>query len=381
MMMIVYIYLVLLIIICIVINITLIGAQEIPIAMHQLVVVNTASDQVIRLKGFHSTDPSLQFNIIKPPSSGLLYQLSDVFSKYGYDPKAGISITDSSTIVTGSNNRIYYKRPSPDAETNQLWDRITFTTATSTITVPSYQGITKTTAGTPSYEGTITIVPPSGALVGSNFLLSNEGWTITGNKLLQNGTYEPYSRGTLLNHYIYGTDDKINVDGPGKPDKSLWYFQAPLSYLGNWGIAYGGSIKFTLGAFSGDFGKTNDDRNNLVILECAQCVGPVGTGITLGFPIKNLPYMKFTGAPMRYTLPLLETAGWVKDPQNTLQKWTIPTKCDMIQVLSRLTSFKILGDWTQWYESVALDDVQIANTKGQLPLCAMSIPDASICTC
>jgi hypothetical protein len=362
-------------------NLMVAAADEIPIAMHQLVVVNTASDDVIRLKGYHRTDPTLQYTITSPPSSGSLYQLSDVFSKYGYDPKAGAVINAGTTVVTGSNNRIYYKRPSPDADSNQLWDRITYTAATSVNTVPSYQGVTSTKTGTPSYPGTITLVPPSGALVGSNFLLSNEGWTITGNKLAQNATYEPYSRGALLNHYIYGTDDKINVDCPSCPDRSLWYFQAPISYLGNWGISYGGSIQFTLGAFSGDFTKINDDSNNLVILECASCVGPVGPGITLGFPIKNLPYIKFTGAPVRYTIPLLEGAGWLKDPQNTLQKWSTPSKCDIIQVLSRLSSFKILGDWTTWYESVALDNVQIANTKGQLPLCAMSIPDASICTC
>lgn len=356
-------------------------ADEIPIAMHQLVVVNTASDDVIRLKGYHLTDPTLQYTITSPPSSGSLFQLSDVYSKYGYDPKAGVAITSGPSIVTGSNNRIYYKRPSPDADSNQLWDRITYTAATVVNTVPSYQGVTSTKVGSPSYPGTITIVPASGALVGSNFLLSNEGWTIRGNKLVQNATYEPYSRGALLNHYIYGTDDKINVDCPSCPDRSLWYFQAPISYLGNWGIAYGGSISFTLGAFSGDFTKINSDSNNLVILECANCVGPVGPGITLGFPIKNLPYIQFTGAPVQYTIPLLEGAGWLKDPQNTLLKWTTPSKCDMIQVLSRLTSFQILGDWTTWYESVALDNVQISNTKGQLPLCAMSIPDASICTC
>ena len=40
-------------------------ADEIPIAMHQLIVVNTASDDVIRLKGYHSTDPTLQYKIIR----------------------------------------------------------------------------------------------------------------------------------------------------------------------------------------------------------------------------------------------------------------------------------------------------------------------------
>jgi hypothetical protein len=136
-----------------------------------------------------------------------------------------------------------------------------------------------------------------------------------------------------------------------------------------------------------------------VILQCASCVGPVTKGITLVYPISAL-LQPFTGAPTRISLSLLETAGWLKDPQNTLKAWTAPTKCDMIQVLSRLSSVSILGDWTTWYESVAIDTVQFMNLKskfyscycvfiylfnvcgcvvGQLPLCSMTMPDASIC--
>jgi hypothetical protein len=87
--------------------------------------------------------------------------------------------------------------------------------------------------------------------------LGSEGWTITGNKQKYNATFEAFSRGSLLNHYIYGSEDNINVMSSGDKDNSLWYFEAPNSYLGNFGIAYGGALKFTLGAFSGDFTKTN----------------------------------------------------------------------------------------------------------------------------
>jgi hypothetical protein len=72
-------------------------------------------------------------------------------------------------------------------------------------------------------------------------------------------THEPYSRGPLLNHYILGADDKINVGMAGGKDESLWYFQAPSNYLGNLGISYGGNLKFTLAAFSGDFSSLNDN--------------------------------------------------------------------------------------------------------------------------
>ena len=118
--------------------------------------------------------------------------------------------------------------------------------------------------GVPSYPGTVTLVPPSGAIVGSGFLLSNEGWTIQGNKAAStSAAYEPYSRGALLSHYILGTDDKINVKGTAgasATDLSLWYFVAPSQFLGNKGISYGGNIQFTLSSFSGDFTKLNSNQ-------------------------------------------------------------------------------------------------------------------------
>ncbi len=304
----------------------------------------------------------LQYIIKSTPATGGLYQLSQVYSAYGYEPKKGpvISLQDK---VTGSNSRVYYKRPSPDATSINKWDTFTFTASM---------------GNGESQTGTITLVPPSGALVGSDFLLDNQGWKITGNKVSTDATFESYSRGALLNHYVYGTDNKINTKGTD--DSSLWYFEAPSAYLGNNGIAYGGSLSFTLGAFSGDFTKLNANSTHLVELECKTCPGPVSMGVRLAFPI-SAHASRFTGDALRFVVPLVEGNGWIKDPQNTLLKWSAASKCDIISVLSRLSAMRILGDWTSWYESVALDDVQVANTKGQLPLCAMERNDASICTC
>jgi hypothetical protein len=229
------------------------------------------------------------------------------------------------------------------------------------------------------------LVPPSGAIIGSNFLLNNEQWSITGNKAsTSSATFEPYSRGTMLNYYIAGSDDLINVDSSTSPDRSLWYFEAANRYYGNQGIAYGGSLQFTVASFSGDFSSLNAPLTNVVILECASCQGPVGKGITLGYNLQALAKSSngpFTGTTKRISISLTESGGWLKDTQNTLKSWAKPSKCDMIQVLSRLSKIRILGDWTTWYETVALDDVQIANIKGELPICAMSLPDASVCTC
>jgi len=340
------------------------------IALSSLEVINAGGDTVIRLKAFESKGDQLTYKITSLPSSGSLYQLSQVYSTKGYEPKAGTLINAIGTIVTGSNNRIYYKRPSPDAAGINKWSSFNFTVNNGRET---------------SLEATITLVPPSGSLNGSDFLLNNGGWQVVGNKALAStADWEPYSRGSLLNRYIYGTDDKINIRkaGAATPDQSLWYFSAAPSLLGNTGASYGGTLSFTLGGFSGDFSTNNGLQTHIVELECAKCVGPVGPGILLAIPLSAMQAFKsFTGAPTVFTVSLLESAGWIKDPQNSLLPWTAPSQCDMIQVLSRLSAMRILGDWTPWYETVALDNVLVKNTKEHKPLCGMLRPDASICTC
>lgn len=119
---------------------TALGAD--PIALHQLVEVGVAGDVVIRLTGYDYDGDmvrprcclvlvsllfiipcvillfQLTYRILEAPTSGKLYQLSQVFSAYGYNPKAGVQISSGDTIVTGSIDRVYYKRPSPDAASN-----------------------------------------------------------------------------------------------------------------------------------------------------------------------------------------------------------------------------------------------------------------------
>ena len=69
-------------------------------------------------------------------------------------------------------------------------------------------------------------------------------------------------------------------------------------------------------------------------------------------------------------------------PQTSVSRVFIIIICvSVIQVLSRLSSIRILGDWTPRHESMGLDTVLVYNTKGQFPVCASIKPDASICTC
>lgn len=372
--------------------------QFVPVALPDIVVVPPAGNAVIRLKAYHKEGFNdvhhLVYQIASVPlispgtgSSGSLGQMSHVFSTYGYEPKAGVVATAAALPLNVSDpqNRVYYSRPAPDAVTNSMWGSFNFMVMENNGHHPK------------SFPGTITLVPPSGALVGSSFLLGSEGWTVVGNKAPAAAQYEPFSRGPALNYYVTGTDDKVNVEvsvdghSSSSNDISRWYFNAPVggassssssaSFSGNLGIAYGGFLDFTLAAFSGDFAKLNSNLN-LVVLQCSECTGPVGKGITLAFPYDAIKKTtSFNGETTAFTIPLREDAGWRKDPQNTLLPWKAPSRCDMIQVLSRLSGLQILGDWTTWYETVALDNVLIRNTKAQLPLCALSRPDASLCNC
>lgn len=338
-----------------------------PIALHQLVTVQAGQDAVIRLKSYDTSGSTLQYEIRSLPATGSLYQLSQVYSEYGYEPKAGTLITSVPALVTGSNNRVYYRRPDIDREDGMLWSNFSYVVIRDSKT---------------SYAGNVSLVAPSGMFTSSSFLMDSEGWKIDGNKIEGDpAIHESISNGKL-SHYIYGKDDKINAASSGAADTSLWYFRAPEKFSGNLGNAYGGNLQFIQGSYSGDFSKKNGLETSLVILECDECNGPLRKGIKLVFPISASTTAKaFNGDSTEFSIPLLENAGWLKDPQNALSKWTTPTQCDMIRVLSRLSSMRILGDWTTWYESVALDEVKITNLKGQLPYCSQLRPDASLCDC
>jgi hypothetical protein len=296
-----------------------------------------------------------------------------VFSDYGYEPKKGAAVKAGAQVTGSKGNRVYYKRPAADVAPVGAWGVMTYTVADLS---PSNEVMST------SYPGMVTFVPPSGILVGSQFGRGAEGWAIVGNQAASSeAKWEPSSRGAL-NYYVYGSDDIINTVGGGG-DASRWYFDAPAKFLGHHGIAYGGTLDFTLSSFQGDFsaGQLNPGEGStglhLVELYCAQC--RVNRGATLVFPLSRA--QAFTGATTSYSLNLSEAAGWLEDPRNTLASWVAPSQCAMVEVLSGLSAVRILGDFTRWYESVALDNAHFVNLKAQVPVCAQETPDASRCSC
>mmetsp|Transcript_28393 Transcript_28393/g.56748 ORF Transcript_28393/g.56748 Transcript_28393/m.56748 type:complete len:366 (-) Transcript_28393:46-1143(-) len=335
-----------------------------PLSLHKVAQVSAGGDVTISLPGYDS-DIGTSFTavITSLPTDGKLYQLSDVYSKYGYDPKKGTEITSvPTTVVDAKGIRILYVRPTPDREGAGDYDRFTYTVSDGTST---------------SVAGTVVVVGSGVNFRASDFSSNSESWVVEGNRVASSAvTYEASSRGSL-NHYIYATDDTLNMNGGN--DQDLWYFSAPSKFTGWQGVYYGGTLEFTLSSFSGDFSASNLNSDTyLVKLFCSQC--ETNKGVTIGFPLSAT---SFDGSTKTFSISMLETAGWERDPENTLNAWTTPTKCDFVEVLSGLTSVQILGDFTKWYESVSLDDVKFkkASATSSIPLCAQGSPDASTCTC
>jgi len=301
------------------------------------------------------------------PDSGILFQLSHNSNKHGYDPKIGTPIVSVPCKVTGRNSRIIYQRPNYDRDlgTGQ-WGRFTYYS---------------TDKEGESLDGTVVLVPPSGLVVGSSFLSSSEEWSTTGNQ--KNGVIHDRTSRGIMNHFIFATDDSLNINQVGN-DIDVWYFKLPSKFLGWQSIVYRGQFKFDLSSFGGDFSKERQNPSkglNIVEISCVKC--NMNDGINIGFPLSETK--GFDGTSKSFALNMTESSGWLKDPKNSLLEWKVLTQCEFIEVLSGISSIRILGDFTTWYECVSLDNVQLITSKPlkrfQVPICAQTTPDARRCTC
>lgn len=339
-----------------------------PLALHQVHEVSPGKEIVISLNGYDLDGDATAATITTLPNSGKLYQVSYVYNIHGYNPKQGVQINSVPISVLGKNNKVVYVRPHPDREWPGEWDRFEYIVQD---------------AKARSQPGTIVLTGPSKVVVASDFNISPEGWTVVGNYVNERVIHEATSRGMNLNHYVYALDDLVNVNSEGI-DLDRWYFLAPKKFLGWHAIVYGGVMEFTLASFSGDFSDsaTKSCRKrptNIVEIHCKKC--NYYKGITIGYPL--LAVGGFDGNVKLFRIDFTEISGWMKDPKNTLMKWTTPTKCEFIEVLSAISSLKILGDFTNRHESVSMDDVKfrIRGEKSQIPPCAQRTPDASKCIC
>jgi hypothetical protein len=233
-----------------------------------------------------------------------------------------------------------------------------------------------------SRDGTIVLIPTSKrVVVSSDFRFSEEGWSTVGNR--PNGViYEQSSRG-IMNHFIYAADNSLNIN-ENKDDEDVWYFMLPEKFNGWQGIVYGGTFEFSLSSFGGNFALENQNQPqklNLAEIFCERC--NANQGERIGFPVAATS--RFEGKTTSFVLTLTETSGWLIDPKNTNHQWTKPTRCQFIEILSGISSIRILGDFTTWYESVSIDNVKFVTSEPRgryhLPTCAQVSPDGKRCKC
>jgi len=160
----------------------------------------------------------------------------------------------------------------------------------------------------------------------STFLLNNEGWTIVGNKKIEDATHMNYNWGGL-NNFIIGSDNLVNVDSNNRDDKNLWYFKSPLITLKKQPFG----MTFSITSFVGDFTKLNR-----------------------GFP----PIVKITtndGAILRFNKAAF--GGHINVPF-VHDLWDCNRDFSFKHVFSNPFTIEILGDWTQQIETVGIDNVE-----------------------
>jgi hypothetical protein len=182
----------------------------------------------------------------------------------------------------------------------------------------------------------------------NSFLLGNEGWILTGNKLDNTILHQPYSlqqqdsdnNGNYMSHYIIAKDDLINVDSKNKDDKNLWYFRSPpiKLTLGKPDNKKPMLLTFTLTSFMGDFRHLNRCSALIKIKD--------STGETIFYPYVK----KYYGNMVSFNVPLRNDLWYNEDVNKVV---------DFDTIFEGAFKIEILGDWTRGGEVIGLDNVQI----------------------
>ena len=182
----------------------------------------------------------------------------------------------------------------------------------------------------------------------NSFLLGNEGWILTGNKLDNTILHQPYSlqqqdsdnNGNCMSHYIIAKDDLINVDSKNKDDKNLWYFKSPPIKL-----TLGKPVKkkpmlltFTMTSFMGDFRHLNRCSALIKIIDAKD--------ETIFYPYVK----KYDGNMISFNVPLRNDLWYNEDVNKVV---------DFDTIFEGAFKIEILGDWTQGVEVIGLDNVII----------------------
>jgi hypothetical protein len=384
------------------------STAPVPVAPPVVVFAGRGEEVVIRLPGYSSSGRAMTTTILSTPTSftsaagagapspasatsaGQLHELSQLFVTQGLQPRRGRALAAPQPVPQAHGNRVLFVGP-PSPPPPGAWGTFTYRVAD---------------GAHASGTGVVFVIPPHKRLAYSDFRADTDGWRVaTGGSSAPSSSLsagggagaasapatlsrEAFSRG-LLSQYLVGTDARVASTGmrsaaltptaggalggssasgggaagrgtPGRGDASLWYFVAPSHFLGNKVAAYGGSLTFVAGSLAGDFSNPSALTSHagaapLITLECNGCAG--GLGIRLGYFPSDAASL-LDGKTKKFSIPLTASA-WLRDPRNSLARWAPVSDCEFVRVLEGLSGLAILGDWTSWYETVAIDDVAL----------------------
>jgi len=183
------------------------------------------------------------------------------------------------------------------------------------------------------------------------FLLGTEGWSIAGYGSVEHRPWSIYSLldSQALSQFIIGKEERVNVDARNRDDKDLWYFVSPPIVLEFRPTL----LSFTMMSFSGDFKRLNRVPA-LVRLRFHD-------GVVAQFPV----YQSYDGVLKNFNVPFIEEL-WNSYAAPTIDaptSYAAPTSYSGPLLKDRLYKrpfhLEILGDWTQGWETIGLDNVEI----------------------
>jgi hypothetical protein len=161
-------------------------------------------------------------------------------------------------------------------------------------------------------------------------------------------TIHSHRDGPLLSHFILGKEERVNVDAQNRNDKDLWYFVSPPIVLEFRPTL----LMFTMMSFSGDFRRLNRVPA-LVRLR-------FDNGVVAGFPV----YQSYDGSSKTFNVPFIEEL-WISNSPNIIYDgpniYAASTSYSLFKDRWHKEPFRleILGDWTQGWETIGLDNVEI----------------------
>ncbi len=183
-----------------------------------------------------------------------------------------------------------------------------------------------------------------------DFMLGTQEWTTVGHGILEHRPWiiagqrlKPDIGTPSLSHFIIGKEDRVNVDARNRNDKDLWYFQSPPITLGFRPTL----LSFNMMSFSGDFRRPNESPS-LVRLRFED-------GGLAEFPV----YQEYDGSLKTFYVPFVEKLWTISYDAPTISYDAPTSVTGWDNWHTKPFRLEILGDWTQGWETIGLDNVEI----------------------